>query len=86
MKRLLILFLFVTQFSFSDWPTAEEYHKKKDALAKQAAIANTCAFLIEHEFADTKLKQANCMYNIELYFDMLNEVRKIENFLSSKNN
>lgn len=86
MKRLLLLSLFVAHATFADWPTTEEYHKKKDTLAKQAAIANTCAFLIEHEFADTKLKQANCMYNIELYFDMLNEVRKIENFLSSKNN
>lgn len=84
MKRLLLVALFVVRTAFADWSAGEEYHKKKDILVKQSQIANTCAFLLEHEFADTKLKQANCQYNIDLYFEMLNEMRRIEEQLSNK--
>lgn len=86
MKKLLFLSLFVAQITFADWSTTEEYLKKKKTLVDQSHIANTCAFLLEHNFADTKLKQANCMDQIELYFEMLNEMRRIEEQLSNKNN
>ena len=84
MKRLFLVCLFVVHVTFADWSTTEEYHKKKEILVKQSEIAKTCAYLIQNDFADTKLKQANCMYNIELYFEMLNEMRRIEEQLSKK--
>jgi hypothetical protein len=80
MKIVSMIFLSMvfTSVSYADLYTAEQCNKQREITAKQAAIAQTCAILLDKEFTNNKLNQANCWHNIDLFFEMLNELRKME--------
>lgn len=86
MKKKSIFFLSTAIIfaSYADQATPEQFKKIRALAVEQAIMAQTCATLLVHDFADDKVKQANCQQTIDRYFEMVHDLRKMEAHLKSK--
>lgn len=81
---IVFLSLLLSVSIYADHLHREELKNLRAMVAQQAVIAGECAKLLEGEFADTKDKQADCQYFIDVYFQMAHELRRMEQAMSSK--